>query len=354
MTVRKRGARWWYDFRVRGTRHRGPIPEARTKEEAKTAEAIVRGDIYAGRYGKPLGTHRLDEFVHSVYLPWARQNKRSASFDEIRARNLTDYFRGKTLVEISPLMIERYKRDRSENITHLGGTVRPGTINNELALLSRIFSMALDNGLVAFNPCSRVRRLRTMNERVRYLTRDEETRLFAHLPLVGPVRGIVEVALGTGMRRGEIINLHWAQVDFARGVLKVTNTKTGRDREVPMNSRVRAVLLQAQAKRTNDLAFPGPRKSVISCCALRVPFLAACRAAKIEGLRFHDLRHTAATRMAEAGVSAFDIRDVLGHANISMTQRYAHATPEGKRRAVEVLAGKDGHKMVTIKQAGAK
>ncbi|HEX8073219.1 MAG TPA: site-specific integrase [Pyrinomonadaceae bacterium] len=348
MTVRKRGSRWWYDFRVRGVRHRGPIPEARTKEQAKTAEAIVRGDIYAGRYGRPLGTRRLDEFVRNVYLPWARQNKRSASFDEIRARNLTDYFRGQTLAEVSPLMIERYKRDRSENITHLGGRVSAGTINNELALLSRIFSMALDNGLVAFNPCSRVRRLRATNERMRYLTREEETRLFEHLPMSGPVRGIVEVALGTGMRRGEIISLSWAQVDFARGVLRVTNTKTGRDREVPMNSRVRTVLLAAQAHRVNELVFPGPRRRVISCCALRVPFLAACRAAGIVGLRFHDLRHTAATRMAEAGVSAFDIRDVLGHANIAMTQRYAHATPEGKRRAVEALAGKDGHKMVTI------
>jgi integrase len=352
MTVRKRGSRWWYDFRIRGVRHRGAIPEARTEPQAKQAEAKVRVEIYEGRYGRQLGTTLWTTFVRDTYLPWARQNKRSASFDELRARTLANYFKGQTLADISPLLIERFKRERAECITHRGRKVSASTINNELALLSRICSMAVDNGLLAFNPCARVRRLRVNINRIRFLKRDEETRLLEHLP-TEPVRGIVQLALLTGMRRGELLTLKWPQVDLAQGQLLVTNTKTGLDRQIPISSAARAVLLRAQTRRINELVFPGPRRRILSFCALRAPFLRACATAEIEGLRFHDLRHTAATRMAEAGASITDIRDVLGHANIQMTARYAHATDGGKRRAVEALGASGGHNLVTIESRRA-
>ena len=352
MTVRKRGSRWWYDFRIRGVRYRSSIPEARTKAQAEQAEAKVRTDIFEGRYGgRRAGTTSLAKFVNDVYLPWAKVNKRSARDDMRRAQTLLDSFGGKTLAEISPLLIERYKRERAEALTRRGTRICPGTVNNELALLSRIFTMAVEQSLINTNPCARVKSLRTPDVRARYLSREEETRLLANLPVMGPARSLVELALHTGMRRGEILSLTWAQVDFERGVLLVTNTKTGRDRQVPINSDLRSVLLAAQVRRNGPYVFGGQGGKSYSAAWLHATFQRACVAAGIAGLRFHDLRHTAATRMAEAGVSAFNIKAVLGHANIQMTERYAHATPDGVRGAVEALVQKDGHNLVTFRAA---
>jgi integrase len=350
MAVRKRGSRWWYDFRIRGVRYRSSIPEARTKAQAEQAEAKIRTEIFEGRYGgRRAGTMSLAKFINEVYLPWARVNKRSAASDHLRARTLLDFFGGRTLAEVSPLLIERYKRERSEMLTKAGTKISAGTVNNELALLSRICTMAVEHGFINANPCARVKRLRTPDMRVRYLSREEEIRLVAALPVIGPARGLVELALHTGMRKSEILSLTWARVDFERGVLLVTNTKTGRDRQVPINSDLRAVLLAAQVRRNGPYVFAGPTGRPYSAAWLHATFKAACSAAGITGLRFHDLRHTAATRMAEAGVSAFNIKAVLGHANIQMTERYAHATTDGMRAAVEALAQKDGHKLVTFR-----
>jgi integrase len=353
MTVRKRGERWWYDFRIRGVRYRSSVPEARTKAQAEQAEAKLRTEIFEGRYGgRRAGATSLAKFVNEVYLPWAKVNKRSAASDVLRARTLLDFFGGRTLAEVSPLLIERYKRERGETITRGGTKICPGTVNNELAQLARIFTMALEHGLVNANPCARVKRLRTPDVRARYLSRVEETQLMANLPRIGPARGLVETALHTGMRKSEILSLTWAQVDFERGVLLVTNTKTGRDRQVPMNSALRPVLLATQIRRNGHYVFAGPSGRPYSAAWLHATFQRACRAAGIDGLRFHDLRHTAATRMAEAGVSAFNIKAVLGHANIQMTERYAHATPDGVRGAVEALAAQSGHTLVTFRAEG--
>ena len=167
-----------------------------------------------------------------------------------------------------------------------------------------------------------------------------------------PARVIVRVALGTGARLNERLTLTPAQLDFGRGQISVMNTKTGKPRTVPMTAEVRSALQDALRLRGDvDSAylFPGPYKpwQPISDYAVRSAFKAACAHVGIKGLRFHDLRHTAATRMAEGGAPMVDIRAVLGHASINMTARYAHSTDDGKRRAVEATARNPGHKLVT-------
>jgi len=156
------------------------------------------------------------------------------------------------------------------------------------------------------------------------------------------LRTIVILALNTGMRRGEILRLRWEHIDFYSNEIKATHTKTHRDRFIPMNARVREELLQLRQTSEGDHLFPG-RKQGCTLTDVKTAFNAGCRKAGIVGFRFHDLRHTFGTRAADSGVALNAVAAVMGHADIHTTMRYAHATDEGRRRAVEAVERQVGN-----------
>ena len=357
MAVRKIGQRWYYDFRIRRSRYRGVIPEARTKAQAETAEVRIRNQVFDRKYNTQADTLTLAEFIENVYLPWARLNKRRPINDELYCKTFREFFGKKTFAQISPLLIERFKKERRESLTIHGKQRSPASVNRELEVLSRILSMAVDNGIIESNPARKVKKLRLDNMRKRYLTLEEEQRLFAVLTgRRSHLKPVVVLAIHTGMRRGELLGLRWQNVDFARGLIYVTNTKTGHDREVPMNSLVRETLLELQrAGGEHEYVFTNS-KTGINLSEVKRGFTSACRDAEINDLRFHDLRHTTGTRLADAGTDAFAIAEVLGHRSLQTTKRYTHATDLRKMRAVEALASyseQSGQKMVKTEEGAA-
>lgn len=341
MTVKKRGGRWHFDFQIKGVRYREAIQEARTKWQAEQAETKARDQVYQGIHGTPqLGTQDLCQFVSETYLPWAKGNKRTWRNDEIIANQWVETFRGKTLREVSPLAIEKWKRDRARSITRRGTTRSPASVNMELAVLSRIFSLAIELEQAASNPCRKVRKLRIDNQRSRYLSADEETRLM--LQFTGRRKhllALVTLALGTGMRRGELLNLSWQHVDFLRGIIHVVNTKTAHDRIIPMSQRVRELLIAQRKTRKGEHVFASrriaKRRAGEGLVDVKKAFVAACSAAGIADFHFHDLRHTFATRLGDAGCNVTTIARLLGHSNIQMSMRYTHASDDSLRSAVE-------------------
>lgn len=337
MSVKKRGKRWYFDFKVAGVRYREAIPGARTKWQAEQAETAARDDVFEGRLGvRQLGKQLLSEFVAETFVPWSKANKRTWRNDEIIANQWAERFRGKTLREISPLAIEKVKRDRAQSITRRGTTRSPASVNMELAVLSRVFSLALELEAAHANPCRKVRKLRVDNKRNRYLSDDEETLLMAELTKRRKhLKPIVMLALGTGMRRGELLGLRWQQVDFQRGVIHVTRTKTSKDREVPMSNQVRQVLLEHRRGGAKGEWVFITKKTKRPIVDVKKAFRAACDAAGIADFHFHDLRHTFATRVGDAGHSSRAIAALLGHSNTIMTDRYTHATDNALRSAVE-------------------
>lgn len=133
----------------------------------------------------------------------------------------------------------------------------PATVNRELCVLSKIFSLAFDAELIDSNPCRRVRKFRTDTRRTRYLTFEEEVRLFEKLEGQEWVQRIVTMAINTGMRQGEIFDLTWFDVDLSRGLLHVRVSKNGKDRFVPINQTIRTML--ERLPRTSEYVFPSPR-----------------------------------------------------------------------------------------------
>ncbi|HXG65147.1 MAG TPA: site-specific integrase [Blastocatellia bacterium] len=348
--VRKIGSRWYYDFMIRRQRYRGVIPEARTKAQAETAEVKIRNKIFDRKYTTQADTVTIAEFVDKVYLPYARLNKRHPRNDELHCRAIVEFFGKKTFAQISPILIEKFKRERRESVTRYGRQRSAASVNRELEVLSKIFSLAMDNGIVESNPARKVKKLRQDNLRKRYLTVEEEQRLMG--ALTGRrirLKPVVVLAIQTGMRRGELLNLKWQNIDLARGLIYVTDTKTGHDREVPINSIARETLLGLQRLYGGyEYVFTNPMTG-LNITEVKKGFKAACREAGIADFRFHDLRHTTGTRLADAGTDAFAIAEVLGHRNLQTTKRYTHATELRKRRAVEALASyseEGGQKLV--------
>jgi integrase len=351
MTVRKRGKGWMLDVYNNGNRQRKMIPHARLEKQAKQAEVKLRQEMFDNRFNPHQKPPLLSDFIDEHFLPWSRANKRSCYHDGWRSNSSKDFFAGKRLDEITPMLIEKFKSKEREAITQRGTKQSPASVNRKLELLSRILSMAVDYEMIPSNPCKRVRKFQLNNRRERYLSTEEENRLMSML--IGRrayLRPIVILALNTGMRRGEILNLEWWQIDFNSNRLIVTKTKSGKPRHIPMNQVVRETLLELYEDKKGKYVFESRKKPGYPILEPKKAFNAALKDAGIESFRFHDLRHTAGTRLAEAGADAFTIKDILGHASIQTSAIYVHATDEGKRRAVVALeryVENHGHKLGT-------
>jgi len=198
------------------------------------------------------------------------------------------------------------------------------TANRHRSLLSSIFAFALRRGLVASNPLAAVPRFREHENRIRFLDADEEAALKGavgrHLPEL-------DLALHTGIRRGEQYGLTWDRVSFERGVLTVSG-KTGR-RIVPINPDAR-IAIENLHRASGGSMFVCPR--------WQRWFESAVAAAGIENFRWHDLRHTFASRLVMAGENLRTVQELLGHRSILTTQRYAHISNDHLRAAVDRLS----------------
>ncbi len=350
MPVYKRNNKWWFSKTINGKRLRKALPTARTKAQAEEAERKELEKLHNKKYGIKDGVSMsMVEFAETVYLKWAKENHRS-DFARYHLMPIKAFFGKKTFEEISPLLVEKYKSERKNSLTRSGAKRKPATVNRELACLSRLFTMAIEGGYTDANPCSQVKPLPEQNQRTRYLLAEEQERLLA--ACIGErahLRPIIIIAVNSGMRRGEILSLRWQQIDLQRGLIHLSITKSGKSRAVPINKAVREELLKLDRKQECLFLNSQTGKPLRE---VKRSFREACREARIDGLHFHDLRHTAATRLMEGGADPFTIASILGHADLRMTARYTHAAESRKREALEKIAeiGKAGHNLVTMKK----
>ncbi len=171
-------------------------------------------------------------------------------------------------------------------------------------------------------------------EKERILSYDEIGKLLYEC--VDHLKPIVVIALNTGMRLREILYLKWNNIDFNRNIIVViqSNSKNKKTRKIPMNSMVSEELQGINGK--SEYAFCNP-KTGEPYHSIKTSFSKALKRAELEGVRFHDLRHTAATMMVTSGVDIVTVQQILGHSDIKMTARYTHPTTETKMSAVNSL-----------------
>jgi hypothetical protein len=141
MAIRKRGRKYSYDFMIEGIRYRQSVPEARNKAQAEQAETQAKHEVFQGRYGRPTGAHCLAQFAKDIYLPWAKDTKLSWKSDASHVQVICDYFGKRSFREITPMLVEKFKKERCQAATVRDGERSPSTVNKELQCLSKIFNL---------------------------------------------------------------------------------------------------------------------------------------------------------------------------------------------------------------------
>ena len=349
MSVYRRGGHWYFSKTINGERHRGALKTARNKVQAEQAESRIILDIHQGKYGQPKRqTRTLQDYIDRVYLPWAKANKRSYRMDSYRVKPIAAFFAKRLLSDISPFLVERFKRERLNTPIVYPHKTKPrsvASVNRELCLLSKILSLAVTDGEISENPCRKVSRFKGEVSRTRYLSPEgnEEDRLLA--VMIGRrahLRDIAELYLALGLRLMELLSLTVDEIDFHRDVVHIKNAKGYVDRAVPLNERSRTIfrkLVSDASSEGRSVLFVSP-KTGQRLKSIKTAWKNACRAAGIHDLRVHDLRHTFGTRAADGGAPLPAIKDVMGHRSVKTTERYTHATDEAKRRTMEIACRK--------------
>jgi len=319
-TVRKRGHIWYVYYSLHGKRHAKAVSSL--KSDAVQVAAEIDRRIRQGHFPM-LGELGLSNItfkeVCEDFMGYAKDNKKSWKRDELSIKHFSDFFSPEIKIDhITPALINQYKQERRQ-------TVSPGTVNRELACLKTIFNLATQNDKALFNPVRKVKFYREPQGRLRFLSKTEAQQLVRACNSI--IRPLVIIALYTGMRRGEILNLCWQDIDWENRVIWVREGKSGKGRYVPLLPSVANVF--RDVRKTGEKMFTGHNH--------RRHFEKAVKQAGLVDCTFHTLRHTSASWLVMEGVDLNTVRELLGHSTYRMTLRYAHLSPKHKANAVQVL-----------------
>jgi len=270
-------------------------------------------------------------------LAYSKRNKRSYKTDVPRFASLKEWFGAHPAGELTPKEIE-YKLARVAE----RGKWAPSTFNHYRSLMSLSYRLGILNRKVISNPARSVTHRREDNNRVRFLTEEEEKKLrnvieakwSSHLPEL-------DLAINTGMRKGSQYGLMWDMVDFRGRMLNIPRTKNEEPIHVPLNDAAIAALRVVHDRGDGRGRVFQSAKTGEPLENGRHWFDEAVMEAEIKNFRWHDLRHTFASRLRTKGTRLEDIADLLGHKSLTMTRRYAHLGPNKLHAVVSLLGASD-------------
>lgn len=347
-TVSKTDARsWLYRYTFQGNKRSftiGSFPGIQLDEARETAirygAMLDRGIDPQSQRDAMKKMPTFAEFAKEEYLPYAYKHKRSADMDESKLRlHILKKFGHRRLCDISRYDVDMYR-------TAIAQSLSKATSNRHLALLSRMFNLAIswERGIEK-NPCAGLTKLKESSDVGRALKPDEINRLEMALRAADNVLGAKALLLlmYSGLRHAEVLTLPWSAVDLAEGTIYLSHTKSGRARLVTLNPVAIDLLKGIERKGSSPWVFPGkdPKKPMNN---IKKVWARALSAAKVKPARIHDLRHSFASAAARAGVSLYAIQRMLGHQTSQTTLRYASladavAMREASTAAVSRLAG---------------
>lgn len=342
----KRGPVYVIDYYASGKRHRekvGLLGEAQ-KRLADVKEKAKTGDYISQSIKKKIT-------LESIISPY-RKNREGNGYYERSEKYHLDMLEGslgkKRLCEITPQIIEDFRKQRQDEPTRNGKKRSDTTINRELEILRRLLNKAVLNGQLEKNPFIR---FKEQNEKIFFqekqrlsCLREDEIR---NLLEVSPVhlQRIIKGAILTGLRKGDLLKIKWLDINLEQGQLTYYEQKKGE--KIPKIKYLCQDMLDLLMKIPNksEYVFLGPDDKPLKNVSRS--FKTALRKAGIKDFRFHDLRHTSASHLLMRGASLKEVQEHLGHSSISMTERYAHLSKEFQKQKAQRLNGLIGNGEVT-------
>ncbi|MDC5869883.1 site-specific integrase [Vibrio europaeus] len=344
--------------------------QARDLATAKLAEVVKGVDIQRLKYEEKAiqdqaRVLKLGRFLSERYQPYLiTRNPKTANKILKDIRSSFRDFLERELTLITAWDIELWRNKKAQQ-----GRA-PATINYAVNSLKGALSRAVEWQLIESHDLTKVKSLKFDNTRIRYLSIEEELRLlsaiklrnaeivrkresanlhrsirrkdlfpsFAAQEFVDYVEPLVITAMNTGLRRGELLQLTWSDINLEQRCLSVSskNSKSKKTRVVPLNDSVYSTLIKWRSQNLSKIyVFPSQFDTPLS--DVKKPWLRLLDKAQISDFRFHDLRHHFASKLVMAGVDLNTVRELLGHSDLKMTLRYAHLAPEHKHAAVNLI-----------------
>lgn len=374
LIVRPSGKKTWVvDYRKPDgsrTDHRiGPanlftVVEAR--EAAKEfLSAIARGEDPTA----PVDVLTYGAFLKDIYEPWVIENRRSGDSTVYMLKSNFKFLSNTPLEKITIAQIEQWRSKRRKSL-------KASSINRRITALKAALNWAVKRNLIESNPIAKLERLPEddSDAKVRYLFEDERMRLLKALDAreketrdardshnewlkvrglettpklneneyVDHLKPLVLLSLSTGIRRNSLLSLEWRDVNFADRtiMIRAAVSKNQKQYYAPMNDDVFNIFtkwrMQSLHTGAKNLVFPSPQtgKKMDNC---KKAWAALLKRANIQDFRWHDMRHDFASQLVMKGADLNTVRELMGHADLKMTLRYAHLAPSIKQKTVELL-----------------
>ena len=338
--------------------------QARDMATGILADVVKGGDPQAAKQAAKVDT--LKAYLAHEYGPWVEAHRKDgkATLARLTACFVPE-FGDKKLSELNAWIIEKWRSHR------LKSGIRPATVNRDLTAIKAALAKAVEWRFIPAHPLADLKPSKVDHAgKVRFLSDEEEASLLQALDqreerkrterdthnqwlkarkktalpslegrYADHLKPLVILALNTGMRRGELLTLAWADIDMPRAMLTVNGdtAKSGKTRHIPLNTDATTAIetWRETTGQAQGLVFPGDQGERMG--SVKTAFNRLLTHAGIENFRFHDLRHTFASKLVMAGVDLNTVRELLGHSDIKMTLRYAHLAPEHKALAVARL-----------------
>ena len=345
---------WYIDYTIGEGGNRKRIREA---VGPKKTDAVARLSkiLAAKREGKLFDikkedpNHTFDELLERYRETFKHQ--RSFKSKEFRLAYLENYFTGRLLTSITVYDLEQFRNKMKAQPVKSGVEKIPkgmkvrtldlkpkrertvSDVNRTLSALRHMFSKAVEWQMLEQSPFKRAKGLfyKENNMRLRFLTYDEAEDLLRCC--VDYLKPIVLTALHTGMRKSEILTLKWSQI--RNGYIYVIKSKTDTQRQIPINKTLKALFKSMPRHIKSDFVFC--KKNGKPYGDIKKSFNSALKKAGLDDVTFHTLRHTTASWLVMRGASLKAVAEILGHSDISTTQRYAHLSEGYMTKAVELL-----------------
>jgi integrase len=312
-TFRKRADKW--QARVQRTGCANITKTFNNKTDASAWARHVETEIDKGTFNNHFKSSKitLEELLHK-YLTDITPSKKGSVNETYRINTWLKHPLAKRFItDIKSNDFAEWRDIR------LKQGVSPNTIRLDLAVIAHLYSVAkFEWGIETIvNPIQLIKMPKPPNGRTRRLETFEINKLLNALECTHEVKAIFQLAIETGMRRSELLNIKWNNVDLTSRVIELEDSKNGDARTIPLSSK--AILILSEITKSSSVFIFTTKPHSVSQA-----FHRACVRSNLQNLKFHDLRHEATSRLFEKGLNTMEVSSITGHKTLSMLKRYTH------------------------------